>query len=230
MSALALATYASASATVARLWCEVSKFGATGIHIDSPSAFSRNQSRHGRRCEKQSLTGVSFQSTPSIACGYEHGGDWGWLVYGMVAFATFIHGGQLTQADWRAALEHGTFTRFQTARLQTAGIVLRECFPTATVSVLRTRRRGAEIAAALALQSALPEVQAVLQYLAHGVQAVKRPGQALFDRADALVAALGALPHVTGGFREVPNWPDKRHSWTGSPGDDEIEGSFVCVT
>ena len=50
----------------------------------------------------------------------------------------------------------------------------------------------------------MPEVQAVLRYLKQGVEGVKRPGDALYDRADALVAALGALPHVAQGFREVP--------------------------
>jgi hypothetical protein len=117
-------TLASASAAAAALWCEIQQFGAAGVHIDSPSAFSRNRLGHGRLCEKASFTGVSFQSTPSIACGRDHGGDWGWLVYGMVAFAACVHSGQLTNADWMADLQRGTF-----ARADLSGIVLRECFP-----------------------------------------------------------------------------------------------------
>lgn len=40
------------------------KIRSAGIYIDSLSAFSRNIMGHGRRCEKRSLTGVCFQSTP----------------------------------------------------------------------------------------------------------------------------------------------------------------------
>jgi hypothetical protein len=45
------------------------------IHGTKPRmslSFARNRLGHGRLCEKRSLTGVSFQSTPSIACGSEH--------------------------------------------------------------------------------------------------------------------------------------------------------------
>jgi hypothetical protein len=224
LAGLAAATQVSASATAAALWKEIQQLGAAGIHIDSPSAFSRNRLGRGRLCEKRSLTGVSFQSTPSIACGIEHGGDWGWLVYGMIAFAACLHRGQLTSADWLAALESGTFPRFEST-----GIVLRECFPTATISVLRSRKREADVERSLAEQTALPEVQAVLRYLKHGVKGVKRPGDALYDRADSLVAALGALPHVAPGFREVPIWGAQCGRWNGAPGDEQLEGSFWCV-
>jgi hypothetical protein len=224
LAGVAAATQTSASATAAALWREIQQLGAAGIHIDSPSAFSRNRLGHGRLCEKRSLTGVSFQSTPSIACGVEHGNDWGWLVYGMVAFAACLHRGQLTNADWMVDLHSGTFARFDTS-----GMVLRECFPTATISVLRTQKRAADIERLLGRQVVLPEVQAVLQYLQDGVKGVKRPGDSLYDRADALVAALGALPHVAQGFRELLNWPATGSRWTAAPGDEQLEGSFMCV-
>jgi len=75
------------------------------------------------------MQGVSFQSTPSLATGTEHGGDWGWLVYGMIAFAACLHHGELTDARWLAALEEeeGTYPR-----CDSSPIILRECFPTAT--------------------------------------------------------------------------------------------------
>ena len=104
LGGLALATEAAASATAAALWREIEQLGVAGVHIDSPSALARNQLGHGRLCEKRSLTGVTFQSTPSIASGNEHGGEWGWLVYGMIAFAACLHRGHLTGADWSVAL------------------------------------------------------------------------------------------------------------------------------
>ena len=224
LAGLAVATQASASATAAALWRAIQQFGSVGIHIDSPSAFSRNMLGHGRLCEKRSLTGVSFQSTPSIACGNEHGGDWSWLVYGMIAFAACLHRGQLTSADWMVAPQNGTF-----ARCDSTGIVLRECFPTATISVLRATKREADVERSLAPQAGLPEVQAVLRYLRHGVKGVKRPGDALYDRADSLVAALGALPHVAPGFQEVLNWGAEGSRWKGAADEEQVEGSFMCV-
>lgn len=184
---LAAATQSSASATAAALWRQIELLSATGIHIDSPSAFSRNRLGHGRLCEKRSLTGVCFQSTPSIACSSEHGGDWGWLVYGMIAFAACLHCG-LTNADWMTALESGTFSR-----CDSAGIVLRECFPTATVSVLRAQKREADLEHPLAPQSTLPEVQAVLRYLKHGVKGVKRPGRYAVRPCRLTRCGLGCL-------------------------------------
>jgi hypothetical protein len=224
LAAVAAKTQASASATAAALWHEILALHAVGVHIDSPSAFSRNRGGHGRLCEKKSLTGVSFQSTPSIACGTEHAGDWGWLVYGMVAFAACLHRGQLTNANWMVALESGTF-----ARSDSSGIVLRECFPTATVSVLRAQNRTADVERSLGPQTALPELRALLQYLKLGVKAVKRARDPLYDRTDALVAALGALPHVARGFREVPNWVLPSSRWSAAAGDEQIEGTFMCV-
>ena len=224
LACLALVTEASASATAAILWQELERLDPAGIHIDSPSAFARNQLGHGRLCEKRSLTGVSFQSTPSVASGNEHGGEWGWLVYGMIAFAACLHRGHLTSANWSVALQSGTFARFDSA-----GIVLRECFPTATISVLRAQKRETDVERTLALHAALPEVQAIVRYLKYGVKGVKRAGDALYDRTDALVAALGALPHVAQNFRERPNWGPQGSRWSGSPGHEQIEGAFVSV-
>ena len=224
LAALAAATADSAHETAAALWRELRPLAAAGIYIDSPSAFSRNRVCHGRSCEKRSLQGVSFQSTPSIASGTQHGGDWGWLVYGMVAFAACLHHGELTEARWFAALEEGNY-----ARCGSSPIILRECFPTASISALRTAKREPDVEHALGDHEIRPEVQAVVQYLRLGVKAVKRPGQPLYDRADALVAALGALPHVSDGFREVPNWATDQSRWTAAAGDDQVEGTFICV-
>jgi len=224
LSSVAAATYASASATAAALWHVIQPLGATGVYIDSPSAFSRNCRGHGRLCEKRSLTGVSFQSTPSIACGNEHGGDWGWLLYGMVAFSACLHQGQLTGVQWVQDLEKGTFTR-----CDSAGIVLRECFPTATISVLRSHKREADAGRSLSGHDSLREVQAVLGYLKYGVKGVKRPNDALYDRADSLVAALTALPYVADNFQEQSNWPISGGRWAGIAGEEQIEGLFTCV-
>jgi hypothetical protein len=95
--------------------------------------------------------------------------------------------------------------------------------------VLRAQRRETDVERALGRLASLPEVQAVLRYLKHGVKGVKRPGDALYDRADALVAALGALPHVAPGFREVMNWGAEGSRWSGAAGDEQLEGSFWCV-
>ena len=73
------------------------------------------------------------------------------------------------------------------------------------------------------------DTQAVLRYLTHGVKGIKRPRDPLYDRADALVAALGALPHVALGFREVPSWATSSSRWNAAAGDEQIEGTFVCV-
>ncbi len=224
LSALADATYTSAAATAADLWRELARHHPGGIYVDSPSAFSRNQLGHGRLCEKASITGVSFQSTPSLACGSEHGGDWGWLVYGMVAFAACLHCGELGEEEWMAVLENGTHARFNSPQF-----LLRECFPTATISVLRAHNREADVSRALSRKADLPAVGAVLDYLERGVKAVKQPRKPLYDQADALVAALGALPHVAEGFRELPNWPAASDRWQADPGDEDLEGTFICV-
>jgi hypothetical protein len=142
----------------------------------------------------------------------------------MIAFAACLHRGHVTGADWSVALQRGTF-----ARCDSAGIVLRECFPTATISVLRAQKRETDVEHTLTLHAALPEVQAILTYLKYGVKGVKRAGDALYDRTDALVAALGALPHVTADFRERLNWGPQGSRWSGWPGHEHIEGSFTCV-
>lgn len=167
---------------------------------------------------------MSFQSTPSVACGIEHGGDWGWLVYGVIGFAACIHRGQFGRDDWLAALKDGTSTRFDSS-----GIVLRECFPTATISVLRANNRDADVARVLSPKADMPAVQAVLSYLQHGVKGIKRPRDPLFDQADALVAALGALPHAADGFRETASWPSGGSRWKADPGAEAVEGTFTCV-
>jgi proteic killer suppression protein len=73
----------------------------------------------------------------------------------MVAFAARLRCGQLTKADWMADLQSGTFTRFDSS-----GVMLRECFPAATVSVLRAQKRETDVERSLSRQAALPEVQA----------------------------------------------------------------------
>jgi hypothetical protein len=224
IAGVANATQASASATAASLWREIEKFDPVGIHIDSPSAFSRNRLGHGRRCEKRSLIGVSFQSTPSIACTSEHGGDWGWLVYGMIAFAACLRRGGLSAEDWVEDLSIGTYARFDST-----GTVLRECFPTATISVLREHNRSQDVGRALAKAASQPEVDAVIAYLNHGVAAVKRPTHSIYDRADALVAALGALPHISHAFHEGAHCGMHGKNWDGTADDERIEGTFVCV-
>lgn len=222
--ALAAATAASASTTAARLWCAIEPLEPAGVYIDSPSAFSRNRLGHGRLCEKCSLIGVSFQSTPSVACGIDHGADWAWLAYGMVAFAACLRRGALTATGWEALLASGMFPDWQSCEF-----VVRECFPTATISRLRARGRTDAVTDLLAPHSKSLEVQAVERYLKDGVNAVKRAGDSLYDRADALVAALGALPHVRPDFQEVVLWPSPGCRWSGEPGTEHIEGTFVCV-
>jgi hypothetical protein len=224
IAGLARETQASASATAEILWGEIEKFDPAAIHIDSPSAFSRNRLGHGRRCEKRSLIGVSLQSTPSIACTSEHGGDWGWLVYGMIAFASCLHRGGLSNEDWVKDLSIG-----MNARFNSTGTVLRECFPTATISVLRERNRSHNVEVALAKKVSRPEVDAVIAYLKHGVAAVKRPTQSIYDRADALVAALGALPHISHAFHETAHCGMHGRNWNGTADDEQIEGTFLCV-
>lgn len=199
-------THASASETAANLWEKLTRVtgGApAGVFIDSPSAFSRNVLGHGRLTEKQSIRGVSFQSTPSICCGAEHGGDWGWLVYGMVAFAACLYRGALCEQQWLAALEEGLFAPLQKARL-----IAREVFPTATIARLRAAGRSATVQGFLEqLLGADAERAAVRDYLTSGVWAVKVPGRDVFDRADALVAALSSVPYMSNEVAEA-KWPD----------------------
>jgi hypothetical protein len=139
----------------------------------------------------------------------------------MVAFSACLHRGQLTEADWLADLQNGTF-----ARSDSSGIALRECFPTATISLLRTEKRKADVERMIDRHKEKPEVCAVLAYLEHGVRRVKSKGK-LYDKADSLVAAFGALPHVAQGFLELP-WRGGGR-WEGSDHDQLVEGSFTLV-
>jgi hypothetical protein len=203
---LAELTHDAAASTAEAFWSGIirlARSAPSGVFIDSPSGFARNVAGHGRLTEKQSITGVSFQSTPSISCNTEHGADWGWLLYGMVAFAACLHEGHITLAQWTEALREGLLVPTSSGSL-----VVRECFPTATVSRLRSRGRGAYVQQLLAeLKEHEAERRAVAAYLDLGVRAVKQPRQSLFDRADALVAALSSLPYGCQEFTESMSWP-----------------------
>jgi hypothetical protein len=73
------------------------------------------------------------------------------------------------------------------------------------------------------------ERRAVAAYLDLGVQAVKQPRQSLFDRADALVAALSSLPYGCREFTESMNWPSVGSTrWQpGLPGAHLAEGAIA---
>jgi hypothetical protein len=225
---LAALTHAAAASTGEELWkalVQIAGSTPSGVFIDSPSAFSRNAAGHGRLTEKQSISGVCFQSTPSISCGREHGADWGWLLYGMVAFAACLHQGRFTLEQWAEALSKGLFAPTQNRRF-----VVREVFPTATVSHLRSRRRGHQVQSLIRdLRGADAERQVVEAYLESGVQAVKQPGQSLFDRADALVAALSSLPHARQDFDESLGWPQAESvRWRSEAADAHlVEGAIA---
>jgi hypothetical protein len=225
---LAALTHAAAASTGEDLWkviVEIAGSTPSGIFVDSPSAFARNAAGHGRLTEKQSILGVSFQSTPSISCGNEHGADWGWLLYGMVAFAACLHHGHFTLEEWAKALDKGLFVSTQKTH-----IVVREVFPTATVSHLRSRGRAHQVQSLIRdLRGADAERQVVEAYLKSGVQVVKQPGQSLFDRADALVAALSSLPYARQDFDESLGWPQTRSvRWRPSVADARlVEGAIA---
>jgi hypothetical protein len=179
VSSLAELTHPSASKTAAALWPVIEKLAAgalNGVFIDSPSGFSRNRLGHGRLTEKKSLKGVSFQSTPSLCCGREHGGDWAWLIYGMVAFASCLHRGGFTLEDWLFALNEGLYQPSTSA-----SIAIRECFPTASISVIRGRG-AAELVKEL-LPNSCVESKIVHEYLDHGIGGIK-DSKPEFDRAD----------------------------------------------
>jgi hypothetical protein len=142
----------------------------------------------------------------------------------MIAFAACLHRGSLSDADWLKDLSIGSYSRFHSIRT-----ALRECFPTATISVLRRCNRSRDVELALAKTASQPEVEAVIAYLRHGVAAVKRPTQSIFDHADALVAALGALPHISGAFHEAAHCGMHGKNWNGTADDEQIEGTFLCV-
>ena len=224
---LARLTHRAAVDIAAVLWARVGHRSPRGAFIDSPSGFSRNQRGHGRATEKVAYRGVWFQCTPSVAVNRQHGGDWNWLVYGMVAYMAFTHSGnQFSEAEWRHALEHGLYspTRHLPARY------VRECFPTATVAVLREdAARCGRVQQLLAGHQHLPEVMAVQAYLQQGVFGVKRQHR-LYDRADALVAGLSSLPFALPQvYREVERTPQGQIRWLGNAGDDMLEGRIAVV-
>ena len=224
---LARLTYPAARGIAAELWARVRKWSPRGAFIDSPSGFSRNQHGHGRATEKVAYRGVWFQCTPSVAINRQHRGDWNWLVYGMVAYMAFIHSGdQFEETDWRHSLENGLYS--QARGLQ--GRHLRECFPTATVAVLREDpARCDRVQQLLEPHQHLQEVVAVQGYLQHGVFAVKQQ-HPLYDRADALVAGLSSLPvALPRVFREVERTPRGQVRWRGNDGDDMLEGRIAVV-
>ncbi|HQU43998.1 MAG TPA: hypothetical protein PK867_14360, partial [Pirellulales bacterium] len=226
-AALARLTHPAASNVAARLWAKVGARSPNGAFIDSPSGFSRNQRGHGRATEKVAYHGVWFQCTPSVAINRQHEGDWNWLVYGMVAYMAFVFSGnQFSEEEWKHALENGLYS--STRQLQ--GRHVRECFPTATVAVLREDPvRCGRVQQLLAGHQHLAEVTAVNEYLNQGVFGVKQR-RPLFDRADALVAGLSSLPFALPQlYREVERTPQDPVRWLGHAGDDILEGRIAVV-
>lgn len=224
---LAQLTYAAAIEIAAELWRRIAKRSPRGAFIDSPSGFSRNQRGHGRATEKVVYRGVWFQCTPSVAVNREHRGDWSWLVYGMVAYMAFLHSGEeFCEDEWMRALQNGLYS--PTRQLQARYV--RECFPTATVAVLREDQARCERVQQLLLaHQHLPEVTAVRSYLQQGVFAVKQQ-HPLYDRADALVAGLSSLPYALPQmYQEVERLPRTAIRWLGNPGDDILEGRIAVV-
>lgn len=220
-------TYEAARRIAAELWATISKRSPLGAFIDSPSGFSRNQWGHGRATEKVSYRGVSFQCTPSVAVNRQHGGDWNWLVYGMVAYMALLRSGDdFSRDEWRHALANGLYSPTRQLR----EIHVRECFPTATVAVLReVAARCGPVQQLLAGHQAQEEVRMVQAYLQWGVSAVKR-NSPLFDRADALVAGLSSLPCALPKlYNEVERTPQRQVRWFGNAGDDVLEGRIAVV-
>lgn len=230
LARLAAETYPAARDAAADLWHALASdehVPPSGVFIDSPSGFSRNARGHGRRTEKSRLIGVSFQSTPSVACGRGHRGTWAWIVYGMAAFASCrLQGSDLLLEGWLEYLHGGVTASGRSPR----ALILREVFPTATVSALRSSGRAAETAAVLAsLADCTPdEVHVVEEYLNLGVSAVKRRGS-LYDRADALVAALSSLPFASSGWDEALLEPAAGARWNASDADGLREGTITVV-
>ena len=107
---------------------------------------------------------------------------------------------------------------------------MRECFPTATVAVLREDpARCGRVQQLLAGHQHLQEVTAVQAYLQRGVAAVKQQ-RPLYDRADALVAGLSSLPFaVPEVYREVERTPHGQVRWLGNAGDDMLEGRISVI-
>jgi hypothetical protein len=223
---LADLTYPAAARIAATLWDRLCTRQVQGVYIDSPSGFSRNQTGHGRLTEKCRYRGVCFQCTPSIATNRVHRGDWNWLVYGMVGFAACLYRGRGFSSDeWEAVLQGGLYRSTRDLRR----VTVRECFPTATVSVIRERQRAGRVHQLLAAHANLPEVEAVIRYLQYGVAAVKRR-RPLYDRADALVAALSSLARAfPQEFCEAERLPRHSVRWRGASGEDAREGRIAVV-
>ena len=235
VAGLATATFASARANAVRLRWQLDEYCADGsvirgIFIDSPSAFSRNTLGHGRLCERFGFPNVTFQMTPSVACGTAHNNQWNWLLYGMQAFLGALVG-RPTAADWADALTNG----LQGRMLAQQSPIVRECFPTLTVEALRQANLSSAVIKLLNSNPAgaiAPEVAAVEAYLEYGVREVKE-SKPLYDRADALVAALTGLPLA---FPEqfslsqsLPGNATSRGWAAGSPDAQRAEGAISVV-
>lgn len=230
LARLAAETYPAARDAAADLWQALARDGGappSGIFIDGPSGFSRNSEGHGRRTEKSRLVGVSFQSTPSLACGRGHRGTWGWIIYGMAAFASCqLQGSGLTLDAWLQYLQTGVAGSDRSPR----AVIIREVFPTATISALRCSGRAAQTASVLTslANSAPDEARVVEAYLKQGVCAVKGR-RSLFDRADALVASLSSLPFASRGWDEALLEPAAGARWRASDADGVCEGAITVV-
>ncbi len=234
IAGLAAATFVSARANALRLRAQLNSYLADGsvirgIFIDSPSAFSRNTLGHGRLCERVGFPNVTFQMTPSIACGKAHNNQWNWLLYGMQAFLGALFPCP-TEADWLGALANG----LQARMLAQQSPIVRECFPTLTVEALRKTKLAAAVQQLLngnPTGAIAPEVAAVEEYLQHGVREVKE-SKPLYDRADALVAALTGLPlafpQQFSMSQSLPGNATTR-GWTGGSPDAQHAEGAICV-
>lgn len=190
---LADATYSVAYSAAQSLWAAVEKRVRSCPYcarVDVPSGFSLNSLGHGRLTEKTRLPGVSFQSTPSTCCGIVNNGTWAWMLFGRAAYASLKHKGQVSREEWYRVLKDGAVDFWDTLR----PCPVSEAFPTADIAVMRTNGIPSEI---LAEVSSIPDQSiriALTEYLSQGVQAVKQSKNPLYDKVDAVVAALGGLP------------------------------------
>jgi hypothetical protein len=176
---------------------------------------------------------LSYQPTPSASVGAEHNGDWNWIVYGMIAFMTARYRGRaFDRDDWEQCLSDGLYC----VTHDSTDLVIRECFPTATVNVLKAEGVSHEVSSLL--ESAEhedvdgPGIQVAADYLSRGIRGVKRRGPK-YDYADSLVAALSSLPYgLAGRFKEQETDPRKYRSnlnWQGGEGDEMREGWIALV-